>query len=419
MRPLQLISRKPLALLTTAALAVTLTGGGVLVGATTAPAEARTAVSLPQATRIADTSFEFGAELARGRRNGASVVGDTVRLTSPQRVRRLAGRRYDVGTWTSPWVDEKFAFTELIPSWQARTPGRSLVEVKVRLRTTGADGRTTTGSWDNVARWARATKHFKRTSLGAQGDDLARVSVDTVRTNSSAGATGWQVRVVLLRPEGKKARPRLTRVGAMASHVVARTSTSKPGNAAGTVIDVPRYSQMIHRGHHPEWGNGGEAWCSPTSTAMVLEHLGANPPKGHRFKPGHTDAIVDWTASMTYDHGYRGTGNWAFNTAYAGLRVRHARVTRLAHLRAAESWVKAGTPLIVSVAFGRGQLSGAPISSTNGHLMVLVGFTASGDVVVNDPAASSNAGVRRTYDRAQFEKAWLSKSGGLTYVLQR
>ena len=49
--------------------------------------------------------------------------------------------------------------------------------------------------------------------------------------------------------------------------------------------------------------------------------------------------------------------------------------------------------------------------------MVIVGFTAAGDVVVNDPAARTRAGVRRTYDRAQFERAWLRGSGGLVYVI--
>ena len=60
---------------------------------------------------------------------------------------------------------------------------------------------------------------------------------------------------------------------------------------------------------------------------------------------------------------------------------------------------------------------------TNGHLLVVVGFTESGDVVVNDPAAAQRAGVRRTYDRGQFENAWLKRgsnggSGGLAYVIR-
>jgi hypothetical protein len=48
---------------------------------------------------------------------------------------------------------------------------------------------------------------------------------------------------------------------------------------------------------------------------------------------------------------------------------------------------------------------------------VIVGFTASGDVVTNDPAAPKAAGVRTTYDRAQFENAWIPKSGGTVYVI--
>ena len=59
----------------------------------------------------------------------------------------------------------------------------------------------------------------------------------------------------------------------------------------------------------------------------------------------------------------------------------------------------------------------APISASAGHLLVIVGFTDTGDVVVNDPAAATRAGVRRTYDRGQFEDAWIPTSGGTVYVI--
>ena len=55
---------------------------------------------------------------------------------------------------------------------------------------------------------------------------------------------------------------------------------------------------------------------------------------------------------------------------------------------------------------------------TNGHLLVIVGFTASGNVVVNDPAATSDATVQRVYDRAEFERTWLPASGGIVYVMR-
>jgi hypothetical protein len=49
---------------------------------------------------------------------------------------------------------------------------------------------------------------------------------------------------------------------------------------------------------------------------------------------------------------------------------------------------------------------------------VLAGLTAEGNPVVMDPAAASSSSVRRTYDRAQFERAWLGGSGGMAYVLR-
>jgi hypothetical protein len=50
--------------------------------------------------------------------------------------------------------------------------------------------------------------------------------------------------------------------------------------------------------------------------------------------------------------------------------------------------------------------------------MVLVGFTATGDPVLNDPAAPTNDAVRKPVPRAAFETAWLGSSGGLVYVIR-
>lgn len=415
MRPLARTPR------TAAPLAVLALVAPVLLGG--APAQAARATSTVTSTK----HFDSSTALRTGTVKGAAVSAGSVVLKSPKTVKVIAGTRYAAGTWTSPWVATK-NFTELIPSWNATTPGHSLVEVRVRLR---AGNRT--GSWDTVARWTSQPTGtvsgkavYARKSWTKQSDDLASVLTDTVRTKSTAGADGWQVKVVLMRRSGTKAAPTLNRVSAMSSRVVARTSTSAPGSVAkaGIVLDVPRYSQMTHAGHHPQWGNGGEAWCSPTSLAMVLEYHQKNPAEGHAFTPtlkgkAHADGIVDFTARAVYDHRYRGTGNWGFNTAYAAQYLPKSRVTRLPHLRATEKYLAAGKPLIVSVAFGKGQLKGAPISSTPGHLMVLVGFTPDGNVIVNDPAAKKNDQVRRLYDRAEFERAWLSRSGGLTYLLEK
>ena len=45
------------------------------------------------------------------------------------------------------------------------------------------------------------------------------------------------------------------------------------------------------------------------------------------------------------------------------------------------------------------------------------GFTADGDVLVHDPAASTDAGVPRSYDREQLRAAWMGVSGGIAYLV--
>jgi hypothetical protein len=129
------------------------------------------------------------------------------------------------------------------------------------------------------------------------------------------------------------------------------------------------------------------------------------------------DAEVDYTARFVYDYHYQGAGNWPFNTAYAAERGLESDVTMLHNLREAEPFIQAGIPLVASVAWQPNKLDGA-IKSTNGHLMVIGGFTANGDVITYDPASPTDADVRHVYNREQFEKAWIPASGGIVYVIR-
>jgi len=199
----------------------------------------------------------------------------------------------------------------------------------------------------------------------------------------------------------------------------------------GATIDlelgVPQYSQEIHHGDFPQYDNGGEAWCSPTSTAMVVSYWGSSyDPTSTEYawvtaalpSPPHQDPIVDYTARAVYDYHYNGAGNWPFNAAYAASRGLVADVTQLHNLREAEPFIKAGIPLVASVAWNSNKLEGG-IKSTNGHLLVIEGFTANGkQVIVNDPASDINAQVKHFYDREQFERAWIPASGGIVYVIR-
>ncbi len=355
------------------------------------------------ATRYADGGVEIGAGF------GTSTYRDPYGSHSV--------RRYDYGRWRSPWVHTDFGLTELIASYNVQTPTGTFIAVSVR-------GVTATGSrssWDGLGRWAGHDIRFHRMSLGTQADDYSSVNVDTLQTNGAHRYRAWQLRVTLYRAHGASATPNLRRIGAVATRLPAgRPPTSTPLAHRAVDLAVPRYSQETHRGEYPRYNGGGEAWCSPTSTAMVLGfwRTGPTPRQYAWVDPAYADPWVDYAARYTYDWTYDGTGNWPFNTAYAG-RFDHldAFVTRLYSLRGAQLLVDAGIPVVASIAFGPGELTGAPIRSSNGHLLVIRGFTRTGDVIVNDPAASSAAGVRRVYDRGQFERAWLPTSGGTVYVI--
>jgi hypothetical protein len=182
-------------------------------------------------------------------------------------------------------------------------------------------------------------------------------------------------------------------------------------------LDVPTLSQETHSGHFLEYDGGGEAWCSPTSTAMVLAYWRTGPSAADLTAfPGaaHRDGSVDHAARHTYDWSYRGAGNWPFNTAYAAGYGLEAFITRLRSLAEAEKFIEAGIPLVASIT---GTLPGFLFTSTNGHLLVIRGFAANGDVIVNDPAVRANAQARKVYPRSDFERVWLGGSSGTVYVI--
>jgi hypothetical protein len=395
-----------------------------LASAFLTPAAARASVH-PGSRQIAYEQWTTNAAFNAGRHVGTRVVRGSLRIAEPVARRKYVDphgkptKRYDLARWVSPWRAPGFAFDELVPSWDASTPRDSWVQVQVRGRS--ESGRLS--RWYTMANWSERDNTFRRTSVPGQSDQLAEVNVDTLRTKYSMGFTRWQVRLVLLRRAGRAFSPAVHTVGAMTSRLpqVATVRPSRPGVASGLPpLDVPSYSQMTHTGHYPRYGNGGEAWCSPTSVSMVLGYYDRLPSAAVYAWVGstHVDPWVDHAARSTYDYAYRGAGNWSFSTAYGATRADAGFVTRLRNLRQAERFVKSGIPLVASIKFGRGQLSGAPISASNGHLLVIVGFTGNGDVIVNDPAAQTNDGVRRVYDRGEFENAWVPKSGGLVYVIR-
>src|ERR687894_698662 len=141
-----------------------------------------------------------------------------------------------------------------------------------------------------------------------------------------------------------------------------------------------------------------------TSLSMVMAYWAEETGEKGLDRP------VPTVARGTYDSVYGGTGNWPFNTAYASSFGLRASVNRFRSLGQAERWVDRGVPMVASIKWDNGKtderLSGAPLPSSDGHLLVVRGFDSSGNVVVNDPAGSDDSRVRLVYRRDEFARAW-------------
>jgi Peptidase_C39 like family len=310
------------------------------------------------------------------------------------------GGSFKVGEATSPEISTTFNYQEAIASWNASTPAGSWVEIQFRAQYGGARW----SKWYILGIWAFDYSTIHRHSVRLQGDSDGFVAVDTfVSSNKKETTNKFQLKLLLFSVDGTST-PSVTNASVAYSTAVPKTAGVSAGNPAkwNTLLNVPECSQMVYP-------DGGEVWCSPTSTSMVLAYLdqyaGACEPRVRAA----VDGVYDWI--------YDGHGNWPFNTAYAAAQGYEGYVARFTSLAKAEEYVAAGVPVIMSIAWKKGELTGADIESTNGHLLVVVGFDASGNPIVNDPASPTDASVQKTYLRDEFEPLWLEASGGTVYLI--
>ncbi|MFE9397590.1 peptidase C39 family protein [Streptomyces flavidovirens] len=406
--------------------------------ATTSPAAAAVAAAADPPRLVDNHSWSSakdwrsgtaaGTTTVEGRRPGL-VIGTPSGRTDYTDPHTGTTSTWETATWTSPAHRSTVPATEVIASWNAHTPPGTWLAVE--LQGTYSDGTTT--PWYVMGRWAAGDADIKRTSVDDQSDGRSSVWTDTLSMNSSAGAlrlASYRLRLTLHRKPGTDLTPTVWRLGAMASDIPDRFTVPASQPRVARELAVPRYSQNTHIGQYPEYDNGGEAWCSPTSSQMIIEYWGRRPTAEDLawVNPAFEDPQVCHAARFTFDYQYSGCGNWPFNAAYAATyEDMSAVVTRLHSLTDLETLIRAGIPAITSQSFLKEELTGAGYG-TAGHLMTVIGFTPDGDVIANDPASPDNEAVRRVYKRREWENVWLrtkrynasgkvvSGTGGVCYL---
>ena len=178
------------------------------------------------------------------------------------------GDRYFVGEATSPEISTTFNFQEAIASWNAVTPAGTWVEIQFRAQFNGRWSK-----WYVLGIWASDYSTIERHSVRLQGDSDGFVAVDTfVSSNKKETTNKFQLMLRLFSADGS-ATPTVRNASVAYSTSAPKSANSTTGNPANwnTSLNVPECSQMVYP-------DGGEVWCSPTSTSMVLGYWGATGP---------------------------------------------------------------------------------------------------------------------------------------------
>jgi hypothetical protein len=294
------------------------------------------------------------------------------------------------GRWTSPECPAAFAFTELVPSWNVSAPPETGLRLDVRVRTKRRQSWT---PWLYLGSWGRTPPAAEKT-LSCRGGE---VNVDYLALDAPADA--YQVRVTLVSFSADPAvTPALRRVGVCYSGVTGEARAGAPIEGWARDLNVPFRTQK----DAPK-ALSGEI-CSPTSVTMVLAHLGVDRPLAE-------NAVAIWDGENEM------FGNWGRAVARASELGMDGWLTRFRTWDQVKREVAAGQPVIASIRFEKGTFPSAVLPSTSGHLIVIRGFTAGGDVIVNDPA-SRERGNGAVYRADELARAWFDH-GGVAYVIRR
>lgn len=287
---------------------------------------------------------------------------------------------------TSPRLDPGIDWTEAVLSWNTSSPADA--EFTFEL---SPDRSTLPLAYYNLGRWSRLNDPTKRLSVPNQEDEFAKVETDVLVLSSASRALRLRVSIRHSTPPDpswiKSLGVTCTGSGAP-THNLPKPEPQPTSATVPPPLEVPRISQLSF--------DDGKAWCSPTSLTMVMNYWST------RLKRPDLALDVPTTARSVFDPQWGGTGNWPFNTAFAGsFEGMRAHITRLEDIAELETLTAAQIPVITSVSYNR--LKGLDRNGS-GHLVVCVGFDANGDVILNDPGTRHD--VRCTIPRDRFARAW-------------
>lgn len=302
------------------------------------------------------------------------------------------------GVIESPVIECKVPFDTALLSWNASTPKGSYVVCYMQARANGVWSK-----WIKNCLWTTEGTVWQRTTFKDK-DSIAYANTSEMSLDQKADAI--RIRVQLETADGLT-YPTLRFVSVQISDSPLCREDVAPNKATwGKDIDVPVLSQLSV----PH----GSVWCSATSVTMVLRYWGEQMHRRDLQNIGITEA-----AHGIFDGSWGGTGNWAFNVAYAGEQPGiRAYTIRLSGIPEIENWIAKGVPVVVSLDYNKLRHRNG---GSMGHLMVVRGFTDDGKVIFNDPWGDPKQPekLKKVFSREDLEGAWLGEAGsyGTVYII--
>lgn len=303
----------------------------------------------------------------------------------------------DVGAavFESPVITAERPFCELWASWNLDVPSGAGAWVDVRVATESDESWSPwlrLGEWGNgLPAWGAATR-------------FAGGSVERGVVRTSATWTRAQYRVEAFQGKAKAPSIRLERFDLCLSSPQA--AQSEP---AGAPLNPSTYTLRLKvpfRTQRSEIEALSARASAPAAIAMVLAYRGVDRPTSEIAgrvleKDSDDTSALARAAQVAYAYGISG---------YAARFQDWTDVQRA---------IAAGQPLVARIAYGKGELTGAPAESAAEHHVVIVGFDKRGDVEVLDPAAFDVSLGARVYKRSELERAWLQRGGMALVVLDK
>jgi Peptidase_C39 like family len=310
----------------------------------------------------------------------ASVVTEAVPPTCRRRLDTLSPRvdRGDGDTLIEAPAWPAAGATHFVPSFAALTDAPYSVRLELSVHVGGAWSPWVAGAGLGPASFA------PQPSAGP-----LVVDIDVFRTTAPVEAARLRARVSAPAEAAVLTTPWMLTLSAAdgTTPMPPRPATATPG----TRLEIPARSQMAA---DPTIAS---RICSPTCVAMVLDFwrrpAGLVPLAAEMFHPG-LDLYGVWPAAIKA----------------AGRRGLAGYLLRFPDWPAAAWCLGRGLPVIASVRYAAGELTGAAAAQTPGHLLVVTGWEGD-DALVNDPAAPAVACVGRRYRIDELARVWLERSG--------